>query len=728
MNRLALAMAASAALFCVSSFFLVQDALPRLRAVETAHKTFMGDSDESALTVYLRCGLRGNCSNPYRAANIGQAFPVPLLVTCLVSLTSTLALSIVWYRAPTKFYDASLAVREDIEELRTRDWLTNKNAGNSFIVGWHLNVPERGRARKAVLRGHRTRGTDPQLLMLPPGYGGRNELPHVAVFGTTRSGKTMHLIAQALRWTGSFIALDIKGEIYDLTSGVTSRRADQGQVYVLSPEGVGHQFNPLAELMSTEDGIKTAANIIAAPHLETGNGRFFAEKAAQGLEAAFYAARFLERSPFDLFHELILAGGMGSFVERLMAIDDPDVRFQLNAFLDAHGGSDFNLERALSHGALISSWSTMTKSLSPFLGPKVRWLLRQSDFRADSLLKKKTYVYLQFPDTTLSATKKVYDLIISGLTSGMYTYVDKTLKKQEPANRVLMLMDELYSAPVSNLPALYSTAASRHLTLSLYCHTPEMLNAIYGPDGREALLACCGLQLFYKSETPKMARYISEISGKTSLTEQRTSRRRQFWGGEAPTISEGNQSREVLTPDEVDMVGGKKREVILAKISGQPLAAVRRIDTRPHTPIGRRIKQYKPPEIPIPKSLSPPQNKARRVPELEVVSKHETQTRGRVMDDTRPGVQGRSGAVQAFLENEQRGRGGTDAVDNVSRPVLESTTLNDFGSSPPQATSSPERGAKRKNEQEPSVSQSTCVPGGQLKQVIAKAKGRRDNL
>lgn len=728
MNRLALAMAASAALFCVSSFFLVQDALPRLRAVETAHKTFMGDSDESALTVYLRCGLRGNCSNPYPAANIGQAFPVPLLVTCLVSLTSTLALSIVWYRAPTKFYDASLAVREDIEELRTRDWLTNKNAGNSFIVGWHLSVPERGRARKAVLRGHRTRGTDPQLLMLPPGYGGRNELPHVAVFGTTRSGKTMHLIAQALRWTGSFIALDIKGEIYDLTSGITSRRADQGQVYVLSPEGVGHQFNPLAELMSTEDGIKTAANIIAAPHLETGNGRFFAEKAAQGLEAAFYAARFLERSPFDLFYELILAGGMGSFVGRLMAIDDPDVRFHLNAFLDAHGGLDFDLERALSHGALISSWSTMTKSLSPFLSPKVRWLLRRSDFRADSLLKKKTYVYLQFPDTTLSATKKVYDLIISGLTSGTYSYVDKTLKKQAPANRVLMLMDELYSAPVSNLPTLYSTAASRHLTLSLYCHTPEMLNAIYGDDGREALLACCGLQLFYKSETPKMARYISEISGKTSLTEQRTSRRRRFWGGEAPTISEGNQSREVLTPDEVDMVGGKKREVILAKISGQPLAAVRRIDTRPHTPIGRVINRYQPPEIPTPKSLDPASSEARRVLAPEGVERHATRTGGETTADAQRGVQGRSGAVQAFLEDAQRQHGSSGAADPLLAPVPESTKSSGFVLSPLQTPPSPQEGAARMTELEPSVSEPPNVPGGHLKDVIAKAKVRRENL
>lgn len=586
----------------VVSYFFFPLLAKFTKPLSDAHSELMASSDRLFLDSYVTCLVkRPQCRQAYnQIATSGPAFPAELTLLFLFSLGG-LVLVLFAYRPETRLYGGSLATRKDMGDLRIGDWLSDPRAGTSIVLGQHVGIPETGDPRKQALRGHSKRGTDKQMLMVKPGYGGRPELPLGAVFGTTRSGKTMHLTAQAIRWTDSFVALDIKGEIYKLTAGIAAKRAGEGGIFVLSPDGRGHQFDALAEMMKTAAGISTAAYIIAAPHKEKGNGVYFAEKAAQGIAAAFYAARSLQTPPFDLLYELVLAGGMGSYVGRLRAIDDPNVRFALNKFLDPHGGDDFNLERALEERSLTNSWSTMIRSLEPFLGTNIRWLLRRSDFRARDLMQKKVYVYLQFPETTLEATSKVYDLIMTSLTRSMFDYVGGELNLKQPKVRVLLLLDEVSAAPITALPTLYATAAGRHITPILYCQSPLQLDDLYGIKASEALLSNCGVKLYYKTESYDTAKRISDISGKVSRTEKRKSRRwRPVPSFEAPMISEGNQSREVISPDEVLLVGGEKREVILAHVTGKPITVVRRVNPYTYRRIRRLLKTYPAPKIPVP--------------------------------------------------------------------------------------------------------------------------------
>lgn len=597
-----------ALMMIVGGYFIVRDGAEKSVRWKAAHTRLMNDSSEPGLTTYLRCVFQSHCRSEYnRMLDTGKAFPMLWFLVGMAGIGGIVVLLV--YRPRAKLYEGSLATREDVQPLRVRQWLRNPSVGTSFVLGNHLEVPDEGDARKAVLRGWDMSSLDKRLMAVRPGYGKRDELPLGAVFGTTRSGKTMHLMTQALRWTHSFITLDVKGEIYQRTGGVCAKR---GEVFVLSPDGKGAQFNPLQELMKSAAGISTAANIIAAPHLETGNGMYFAEKASQGIAAAFYAARHLKKPPFDFIYDLLLEGGMGSFVARIRAIPDEDVRVALNNFLDPHGGEDFDLQRALEESSLTNSWSTMIKSLAPFLGKEVRWMMRKSDFSGRDLLENSTYVYLQFPETTLEATSKVYDLIVTALTRAMFEHVGDTLNFKTPKRRVLLLLDELYAAPVSNLGKVYATAAGRHITPILYCQSPSQLEELYGPKGANAILDNCGVQLFYKSETPATAKRISEIAGKVSRREQRRSHRWKPIGFKAPTISEGNQSREVISPDEVDLVGGKDREVILAKVTGLPLMLMRRLNPYIIPRFAKLMRQYPAPalkEATEEELLNRPQNK-----------------------------------------------------------------------------------------------------------------------
>ena len=70
----------------------------------------------------------------------------------------------------------------------------------------------------------------------------RRELGNVLVDALTRGGKGLLAISQLLTWPHSVVVVDIKGELHEATAGY---RKTLGRVFVIDPEAVGHQFDPL---------------------------------------------------------------------------------------------------------------------------------------------------------------------------------------------------------------------------------------------------------------------------------------------------------------------------------------------------------------------------------------------------------------------------------------------------------------------------------------------------
>ena len=605
-----------------TSIILGQDLIARGEALSGAHKKLISGTNMPPLRAHIRCRFQPTCRQRFgEEASTGKPFSMLLGLVWLGGLGGTLCGLFV--RDKTPLYDGALALLQDVKELRLRSWLDNRKANFGIVLGQHVTVPNEGPERRPTLRGEREGAVDKRLMVVTPGYGKRRELPSLAVLGTSRSGKSLQLTAQIMRWQGSGVYLDIKGELYRRTAGLKARKS---RVFVLSPDGKGNQFDALAELMTDDKNIAIAANIIAAPHLEKGDGAFFAQKAAQGLSAAFKAAQVEGVPPLDMLYEIILKGGMGSYIERLRRHDDPGVRLALNTFLDPHGGADLDLHRILSDKGLASSYSTMTARLGPFLTPGVRYLFRRSDFKAHDLMEKTPCtVYVQWPEATIESSLAVYDLVMTGLLRGMIHHVDVTLAGVPPTTPVFMGLDEIYKAPILNLPGDLSTASGRDVVIAVYCQTLGQLRAAFGQGGSETILDNCAVKLFYKTEGPEVAQYISSLAHKVSRTEQRHTRR---WSivPEMPTVSEGNQSREVIAPDEVLLVGGTDRELIVAAVTGKPLMIVKRVDLRDEPRLMRLMTKYKAPPI-------------KRVSELELYPDTTalTQPQVRVVDTAQEG-------------------------------------------------------------------------------------------
>ena len=593
MNGKVILIALSLVVFSVTSVVLGRDVIERSAAFAGAHKKLLDDTRMPPLRAYLRCGLNAPCRQRF-SESAGTGEPFPMLLGLLWLGGGGGALGGLFIRPKAQLYDGALASRKDVKGLRSSAWLSDSRAGRGILLGCHVNVPDSGPERRPTLRGNRMRAVDKKMMVLSPGYGKRRELPSLAVLGTNRSGKSLQLTAQILRWQGSGIYLDIKGELYRRTAGVKARHT---HVFVLSPDGKGHQFDALAELMNDDKNIATATNIIAAPHLEKGDGVFFAQKAAQALTAAFRAARVEGTPPLDMLYDIVLKGGMGSYIERLRGHDDPGVRLALNTFLDPHGGADFDLQRVLGDKGLAASYSTMTARLGPFLTPGVRYLFRRSDFRAKDLMgNRPCTVYVQWPEATLESSLAVYDLLMTGLLRGMIRHVDVTLEGEPPTTPVFMGLDEIYKAPIQNLPGDLSTASGRDIVIALYCQTLGQLRAAFGQGGSETILDNCAVKLFYKTEGPEVAQYISSLAHKVSRTEERRSRRWRIIP-EMPTVSEGNQSREVIAPDEVLLVGGEDRELLIAAVTGKPLMIAKRVDVRHELKLQRLMTKYSAPTI-----------------------------------------------------------------------------------------------------------------------------------
>ena len=509
------------------------------------------------------------------------------------------------FRHKQKPYSGMFALLSELLDIRHKNWGAT-HLHYALLIGFHLPLPEQEPLRGEVIRGHTLPGLDRCVLALPKGYGGRREIGHLAAFGATRSGKTLHLLTQAVTWRGSFISLDIKGEIYSETAGL---RAETGPVYYLSPDGLGHRFDAIGEILKSSNGELTAALIICEPHKSARPE--FAQRAANGLAAIFAAAKRLDVAPLEHARAIIVEGGISTFVTEIAEFDDDEVRQLASGFLGMGNDSRATVEQkvklANDNRFLTSAWDVMSSKLNVFLKKTNAWIFSGNDFQPADLMRRPGSVYLVFPEATLAATAPVYNMLITGLLIGMTRYVDETRKlygvRWAPPVPVLVGLDELKRAPVPGLDDILSTASGRNISAMLYLQSPSQLDVLYGPAEASSILSNCGVQLYYKIESVETAEYLQRRAGKVSVDSRSTSRTINRWFMPV-SRSEGTTPREVFTVEEALALGGERREVILAAVSGKRPFLCKRVAHFEHE-IGNLMGAYKAPPVPVMEQPTP---------------------------------------------------------------------------------------------------------------------------
>ncbi|MFC3833870.1 MULTISPECIES: type IV secretory system conjugative DNA transfer family protein [Deinococcus] len=477
----------------------------------------LGDRSLRGVMLFARCSLDRECG---RMLNV--ALPILLkphvqpwgLLPSLVALAGALYMAVSGRRG--RLYTGTWATWSQIRAIAVR--FPTRHRGTIMLAA----------------RSPRQR----QFLSVRAGQRGRRERGHVLVVGPSRSGKSLLLLANLLSWRHSMIVLDVKPELHALSSG---SRQHLGPVYVLSPEGIGDQYDPYPDLLTSPEHLLSVAQHMAGVRNE--REKIFAERAAFGIAALLRAAQ-VQGVPTLLYIASVVQGqGLAEYVHALRSLSDVQVHAHLAGFLGyspARYAPDGEQDRFL-----MSCWGTMLTRLQPYLTPGVLAMTSARSFDPADLRQATVTVYLQFREDSLSATRPVFDLLVQGLMRGAVRGYDQ-LSDQDP-EPLLLAIDEGGAVPIPNLPDFIALAASREISIMLYVQSLSHLQRAYGEADTEIILDNMHHQVYYPPRGAKTLQMVSNLSGRMSVDEERVTEGR---GGQT-SVSRGERDRPLVTPDEL---------------------------------------------------------------------------------------------------------------------------------------------------------------------------------
>jgi len=392
---------------------------------------------------------------------------------------------------------------------------------------------------------------------------------HVITISPTRSGKTASVAKPvALSYEESMVVLDIKGELFEDTSGW---RESQGQlIRVWAPydeEGKTHRFNPMTVLADMNAGkrigeIQTIAAILYpdAP----GQDPFWTSQA----RAAFTAFTSYMFEAWD--HELATtraekpdintSEAFPSF-ERVLRFSSGDGEQNTKAmlqtilanrsltFVSPQTRTVFTNLAGLAEQTFSSVIASMHAPLQQFLSPILAAATNATDIDVKSLRRRLTTLYVIIPTNKLDESAKLLNIFFS-------TVIGNNLDKQlgaEPdlKHQVLMLMDEFTAmGRVDVWAKRISISASYGVRDLCIIQSRAQLNGTYGENDAQNFITNHGAQIVFAPREQSDANEYSDMLGyRTVRRKQRSTSR--GGGGNQVSTSYAEERRALLLPQEI---------------------------------------------------------------------------------------------------------------------------------------------------------------------------------
>lgn len=398
---------------------------------------------------------------------------------------------------------------------------------------------------------------------------------HVLLRVPTGSGKGVGVvIPNLLNWVGSVVCLDIKRENFIKTAGF---RKSAGQaVYLfdpLDPDGATAHYNPLAYIkrdaeIDVINELQKIGNMLF-PTPQNGDP-FWVDSARTGFigVGAYIAAT--PALPFTLgqiYRDLTESNPQGRFpalIKEREAADDPLPSFCVTALTDFCTGSDKTFDGVKK---------TITSRLGLWLNPRVDEATSSSDFDLRDLRNWPMSIYLAVSPNNIDRVAPLYNLVFQQLVD-LNTDPDSGEFNPQTQKRVLVLLDEfarLGHAPV--IVAAISYIRSFGLNLLIVVQTAAQVRRLYGDDGAEDIVTNSDVQIVYTPGTYRDAKEISEQLGTHGLAAKSKSRSAGWFGKSNNSISESEQARSLMLPQEVQTM--PLTDVLIFKRGTPPIKATK---------------------------------------------------------------------------------------------------------------------------------------------------------
>ncbi len=423
----------------------------------------------------------------------------------------------------------------------------------------------------------------------------RNNGPsHVLCFAPTRSGKGVGLVLPTLlSWKHSTVVSDLKGELWQLTSGWRKHHA--GNIVLRFEPGSAEscaRWNPLDEVrLGTPDETGDIRNLTETIIDPKGKGLedFWMQSAANLLEAIIthiLYKREREGTPAN----------MQAVAYYLNDPDHPDMKQQdkfeeMVKYAHYPDGKTHRLVSSMGKAMLNkpdnergSVISTMDSVLGIYKDVITAKNTTTSDFQILDIMNadKPVSLYLittpDNKDRLCPLLRLLINMMLKKLAAKVKYKDGRTVMAHK--RRLLMMLDEFPSfgklQPIADGLAF---VAGYGLKIYIISQDTVQFDAVYGD--KNSILSNCHIQVMFPPDRLETAKYISQMLGETTVVERQYSvsgKRAGMMHGQV-TESIKSDKRPLLTTDEVMALPGPKKNSVgdieepgemIVRVSGFP--------------------------------------------------------------------------------------------------------------------------------------------------------------
>lgn len=458
--------------------------------------------------------------------------------------------------------------------------LVSDNYGTAQFEGMQITPPHADWLREGVFLG---KSSNPDANSIPldrqPG------IPvcttpehHTLIVARTRTGKgTRVIIPTLLRYSGSMVVIDPKGENAAVTARPRLFAKAADKIHVINPWGEladvyqaagipQDTFNPLDVLDRGDPNAVAIAQGLAGavcPSTPGDKDRYW-----QGSAANVFAAVLLwitdqpgEQKTLARAREIVSLSRKDFTDEFLVPMASSSafggaIREMVSPYLDL---------AQETYSGIMSNLSESTRFLSD---PQIKAATAQSTFALSDLLCERRTVYLVIPPDRIDTQRTWLRLMLAAVS---HTFRRAPTSARGP-HRCLVLIDEFPAlGRIDDMPRDLATLAGYGLDFALIVQGIDQLRDIYG-KAAGTILSNCAYKWFCNVNDLESAKYLSETLGKKTV---RTVGRSEREGQDGESINYGETGRLLLTPDEILNLG---REVAIVTHPGGDPRYLRPID------------------------------------------------------------------------------------------------------------------------------------------------------
>lgn len=415
--------------------------------------------------------------------------------------------------------------------------------------------------------------------------------PHSLIVAPTRAGKGVGVVIPTLlTFNGSVVALDVKGELFDLTSRARKSRGDN--IFKFAPmdkEGRTHCYNPVLDVASNPPELRFSEARRLAHNLITPKGKG-AEGFIDGARNLFIAGILacIERGEPTIGAVYDLFAQPGEKYKLFAQLAEETQIPEVQRIFDTMAGNDTKI---------ITSYTSVLgdSGLNLWADPLIKNATSRSDFSIYDLRRDPTTIYLTVSPNDLEVISPLMRLFFQQLVS--------VLQREMPAKdeifEVLFLLDEFkHLGKLEAIETAVTTIAGYGGRFMFIVQSLSALTGVYEQSGKENFLSNTGVQVFMATADDETPEYISKSIGEyTFSAKSRSYDSKQWWN---TNIQQSEQGEKLLRPEQVRLIADHMQIVL---VKGQPPLHMHKIKYYSDRKL-KKIFNAQSGSLPIPQPLS----------------------------------------------------------------------------------------------------------------------------